>query len=144
VLALGDGGTHYGMMCDSCYPTVLLTYWSRDRRGARLPLPLAIKSLAHDPAAAVGLNDRGVIARGYKADINVIDFDRLSLPAPVVVNDLPAGGRRLMQDAHGYVATIVSGEIIRRDGAATGKLPGRLVRGAQHAPGSSLAIGMNG
>src|SRR4029077_8841226 len=122
VLGLGDGGAHYGMICDSGYPTFLLTYWSRDRRGARLPWPLAIKSLAHDPAAAVGLNDRGVIAPGYKADLNIIDFDALSLPAPVVVNDLPAGGRRLMQDAHGYVATIVSGEIIRRDGAATGKL----------------------
>ena len=134
VLGLGDGGAHYGMICDSGYPTFLLTHWSRDRRGARLPLPLAIKSLAHDPAAAVGLNDRGVIARGYKADLNIIDFDALRLPAPVVVNDLPAGGRRLMQDAHGYVATIVSGEIIRRDGAATGKLPGRLVRGAKQAP----------
>jgi len=133
VLGLGDGGAHYGMICDSGYPTFLLTHWSRDRRGARLPLPLAIKSLAHDPAAAVGLNDRGVIAPGYKADLNIIDFAALRLPAPVVVNDLPAGGRRLMQDAHGYVATIVSGEIIRRDGAATGKLPGRLVRGAQEA-----------
>ena len=133
VLGLGDGGAHYGMICDSGYPTFLLTHWSRDRRGARLPLPLAIKSLAHDTAAAVGLNDRGLIAQGFKADLNVIDFDRLRLPAPVVVNDLPAGGRRLMQAAHGYAATIVSGEIIRRDGAATGKLPGRLVRGAQKA-----------
>jgi len=133
VLGLGDGGAHYGMICDSGYPTFLLTHWSRDRRGARLPLPLAIKSLAHDPAAAVGLNDRGVIAQGFKADLNIIDFDALRLPAPVVVNDLPAGGRRLMQDAHGYVATIVSGEIIRRNGVATGKLPGQLVRGAQEA-----------
>lgn len=133
VLGLGDGGAHYGMICDSGYPTFLLTHWTRDRRGARLPLPMAIKSLAHDPAAAVGLNDRGVVAPGYKADLNVIDFAALRLPAPVVVNDLPAGGRRLMQDAHGYVATIVSGEVIRRNGVATGKLPGRLVRGAQEA-----------
>lgn len=133
VLGLGDGGAHYGMICDSGYPTFLLTHWTRDRHGARLPLPLAIKSLAHDPASAVGLNDRGVIAQGFKADLNIIDFAALRLPAPVVVNDLPAGGRRLMQDAHGYVATIVSGEIIRRNGVATGKLPGRLVRGAQQA-----------
>jgi N-acyl-D-aspartate/D-glutamate deacylase len=84
--------------------------------------------------AAVGLNDRGLIKRGYKADLNVIDYDRLSLPAPFVVSDLPAGGKRLMQHASGYAATIVSGEIIRRDGEATGKLPGRLVRGAQNAP----------
>ena len=134
ILGLGDGGAHYGMICDSGYPTFVLTHWTRDRRGAKLPLPRAIRALAHDPAAAVGLNDRGLIRHGYKADLNVIDYDKLSLPAPFVVNDLPAGGKRLMQHASGYAATIVSGEIIRRDGEATGKLPGHLVRGAQSAP----------
>lgn len=134
VLGLGDGGAHYGMICDSGYPTFVLTHWVRDRRGPKLPLALAIKELARDPANAVGLNDRGTIAPGFKADINVIDFDGLSLTTPTVVNDLPAGGKRLMQYANGYVATIVTGEVIRRNGSATGKLPGRLVRGARPAP----------
>ena len=134
ILGLGDGGAHYGMICDSGYPTFVLTHWTRDRHGAKLPLARAIRALAHDPASAVGLNDRGMIKHGYKADLNVIDYDKLSLPAPFVVSDLPAGGKRLMQHASGYAATIVSGEIIRRDGEATGKLPGRLVRGAQSAP----------
>jgi N-acyl-D-aspartate/D-glutamate deacylase len=134
ILGLGDGGAHYGMICDSGYPTFVLTHWTRDRRGAKLPLPRAIRALARDPAAAVGLNDRGLIKQGYKADLNVIDYDKLSLPAPFVVSDLPAGGKRLMQYASGYAATIVSGDIIRRDGEGTGKLPGRLVRGAQRAP----------
>jgi N-acyl-D-aspartate/D-glutamate deacylase len=135
ILGLGDGGAHYGMICDSGYPTFVLTHWTRDRAGAKLALPKAIRSLSHDPAQAVGLNDRGLIARGYKADLNVIDYDALSLSQPSVASDLPAGGKRLMQYAKGYRATIVSGEIIRRDGEATGKLPGRLVRGAQFAPG---------
>jgi N-acyl-D-aspartate/D-glutamate deacylase len=134
VLGLGDGGAHYGMICDSGYPTFVLTHWTRDRSGAKLALPRAIRSLARDPAAAVGLNDRGIVRQGYKADLNVIDYDRLRLPAPIVVNDLPAGGKRLMQHASGYAATVVSGEIIRRNGEATGKLPGRLVRGAQGVP----------
>ena len=135
ILGLGDGGAHYGMICDSGYPTFVLTHWTRDRRGAKLPLPRAIRALARDPALAVGLLDRGVIAQGCKADLNVIDYDKLRLPAPFVVSDLPAGGKRLMQQAGGYIATIVSGEIIRRNGEATGKLPGRLVRGAQKPAG---------
>ena len=122
------------MICDSGYPTFVLTHWTRDRAGAKLELSKAIKTLAHDPAAAVGLNDRGLLKRGYKADLNVIDYARLSLPAPFVINDLPAGGKRLMQDASGYVATIVSGETILWIGVSTGKLPGRLVRGAKQAP----------
>jgi N-acyl-D-aspartate/D-glutamate deacylase len=122
------------MICDSGYPTFVLTHWTRDRCGAKLPLSRAIRALAHDPAAAVGLSDRGLIKQGYKADLNVIDYEKLSLPAPFVVSDLPAGGKRLMQYASGYAATIVSGEIIRRNGEGTGKLPGRLVRGAQRAP----------
>src|SRR4029077_3830148 len=99
--------------------------------GKGFPLPYAIKSLSRDTAEAVGLEDRGLIKPGYKADINVIDFAKLSLHTPEVKRDLPAGGRRLRQNAGGYVATIVSGQVTYRDGEATGALPGRLVRGAQ-------------
>jgi N-acyl-D-aspartate/D-glutamate deacylase len=131
---LGDGGAHVGIICDASTPTFLLTHWARDRkRGAKLPIETVISRQARETAAAVGLNDRGVIAAGYKADINVIDFDRLTLRAPEVAYDLPTGGRRLMQRADGYVATIVSGTVVRREGADTGARPGRLVRGAQRA-----------
>ena len=131
---LGDGGAHVGIICDASTPTFLLTHWARDRkRGAKLPIETVISRQARETAAAVGLNDRGVIAPGYKADINVIDFDRLTLRAPEVAYDLPTGGRRLMQRAEGYVATIVSGAVVRREGVDTGARPGRLVRGAQRA-----------
>jgi N-acyl-D-aspartate/D-glutamate deacylase len=131
---LGDGGAHVGIICDASTPTFLLTHWARDRkRGAKLPIETVISRQARQTAAAVGLNDRGVIAAGYKADINVIDFDRLTLRAPEVAYDLPTGGRRLMQRAEGYVATIVSGAVVRREGADTGARPGRLVRGAQRS-----------
>jgi N-acyl-D-aspartate/D-glutamate deacylase len=104
----------------------------RDRqRGARLPLPWVVKALSHDTAQTVGLLDRGVIAPGYKADLNVIDLDRLHLHAPEVAYDLPSGGRRLVQRAEGFVATIVSGTVVYQHGTATGALPGRLVRGPQ-------------
>ena len=128
LVGLGDAGAHVGIVCDASYSTFLLTHWGRDRQGERLPLPDLVKALTSDSAEAVGLRDRGVIAPGYKADLNVIDFDRLRLRAPHTQFDLPAGGRRLMQDAEGYVATIVSGEITYREGVATGALPGRLVR----------------
>ncbi|WP_262408092.1 N-acyl-D-amino-acid deacylase family protein [Sphingopyxis sp. OPL5] len=129
LVALGDGGAHYGMICDSSYPTTLLAYWTRDRsRGPRLPLPWAVKALTNNNAVALGLKDRGLIAAGMKADINVIDYDGLRLHAPTAVHDLPAGGRRLVQRADGYDATIVSGVITRRRGERTGALPGRLVR----------------
>jgi N-acyl-D-aspartate/D-glutamate deacylase len=134
IIGIGDGGAHQGMICDSSTTTFLLTYWTRDRKGDRLPLPTAIRMLTHDTSAALGLEDRGMVAPGYKADINVIDYDRLHLHAPFVVRDLPAGGRRLMQRADGYVATIKSGQIIYREGEFTGALPGRLVRGAQPCP----------
>ena len=134
IVGLGDGGAHYGAICDASYPTFLLTYWTRDRAGEKLGLPQAIKMLAADPARALGLNDRGVIAAGYKADFNLLDQARLALHAPHVAHDLPAGGRRLDQRADGYVATIVSGTVIARNGHPTGKLPGRLVRGQQPAP----------
>jgi N-acyl-D-aspartate/D-glutamate deacylase len=134
VLGLGDGGAHCGTICDGSYPTFMLEHWVRDRtRGERLPLPLVVKWLSHDTANAVGLDDRGLIAPGYKADLNIFDLDRLHLHAPEVVHDLPSGGRRLLQRAEGYVATIVSGTAVYRDGVPTGLLPGRLVRGPQAA-----------
>lgn len=136
VLGLGDGGAHCGTICDGSYPTFMLTHWVRDRkRGERLPLAQVVKWLSHDAARAVGLDDRGVLAAGYKADLNVFDPARLHLHAPEVAHDLPTGGRRLLQRAEGYVATLVSGEVVYSNGQATGALPGRLVRGAQAAPG---------
>jgi N-acyl-D-aspartate/D-glutamate deacylase len=135
VLGLGDGGAHCGTICDGSYPTFMLTHWVRDRkRGARLPLAQVIKWLSHDTARAVELNDRGIVAQGFKADLNVLDLEGLHLHAPEVIRDLPTGGRRLMQRAQGYAATIVSGQVVYQDGKATGVLPGRLVRGAQAAP----------
>ncbi|HYG26748.1 MAG TPA: amidohydrolase family protein [Caulobacteraceae bacterium] len=131
VVALGDGGAHYGLVCDASFPTFVLTHWTRDRREGRISLPEAIKSLTSNPAGLVGLKDRGVIAAGYKADINVIDYDRLKLCMPRTVYDLPGGGRRLDQAAEGYLATFVSGSAIQVNGRQTGALPGRLVRGPQ-------------
>jgi N-acyl-D-aspartate/D-glutamate deacylase len=129
ILGLGDGGAHYSLICDAAYPTYLLTYWSRDAAGEKqLPLPWAIKKLTSETAAAVRMNDRGLLKTGYKADLNVIDLEHLRLHAPHAVYDLPAGGRRLRQRADGYDATIVSGEITYRGGQPTGALPGRLVR----------------
>lgn len=135
VLGLGDGGAHCGTICDGSYPTFMLTHWVRDRkRGGTLPLSKVVKWLSYDTARAVGLDDRGVLAEGFKADVNVLDAARLRLHAPEVAHDLPTGGRRLVQRAEGYVATFVSGELVYRNGEATGALPGRLVRGAQPAP----------
>ena len=138
VPGLGDGGAHLGVMCDATYSTFMLTHWARDRtRGERLPLPFVVKSLTQDTARVIGLNDRGLIRPGYRADLNVIDFDRLRLGLPKVRTDLPAGGRRIIQTAAGYDATILRGEITFREGAATDALPGRLVRGSQGAPVAS-------
>ncbi len=135
VLGLGDGGAHCGTICDGSYPTFMLTHWVRDRRrGERLSLPEVVKWLSHDTARAVGLGDRGLIAPGYKADLNIFDPARLQLHAPEVVHDLPNGGRRLVQRAEGYAATILSGTVVQRDGVPTGALPGRLVRGPQPVP----------
>jgi len=128
VPALGDGGAHYGMICDASYPTFMLAYWGRDRAVGRIGLPQIVRSLTTTPAEILGLNDRGRIAAGLKADLNVIDFDRLKLHSPRTIHDLPSGGRRLTQEADGYVATIVSGQIIRRGGEPTGALPGRMIR----------------
>jgi len=133
IVGLGDGGAHVGVLCDSSAISYLLTHWTRDRtRGAKLPLPWAIRRLTRDSASAIGLTDRGVLAPGYKADVNVIDYERLQLRPPEVAYDLPSGGRRLLQRTDGYVATIVSGVPVYRDGQATGALPGRLVRGTSH------------
>jgi N-acyl-D-aspartate/D-glutamate deacylase len=133
--ALSDGGAHVGAICDVSLPTFMITYWCRDRtRGPRFDLPGMIRSQTRDTAEAVGLYDRGVIAPGYLADLNVIDFDRLKLKVPHMLYDLPTGARRLMQDADGYVATIKSGRVIYREGRPTGTLPGRLIRGRQSAP----------
>jgi len=133
LLGLGDGGAHYGMICDASFPTFMLTHWVRDRAKGRLPLEWVVNALSREPARAVGLHDRGVIAEGFKADLNVIDLDRLKLHKPGVRHDLPAGGRRLAQGADGYVATIVSGVPIQREGVPVGPLPGRLVRGSRPA-----------
>jgi len=131
VIALGDGGAHYGLICDASYTTHALTYWTRDRVGERWPLAWTVRQLTDVPARAVGLGDRGRLAAGYKADLNVIDLDGLRVAAPHPVHNLPGGGRRLEQQADGYRATIVAGEVTYRDGAFTGALPGRLVRGAR-------------
>jgi N-acyl-D-amino-acid deacylase len=128
VIGLGDGGAHYGMVCDSTYTTFLLSYWTRDRKGERISLPQAISKISRETAAAIGLDDRGLLVEGGKADVNVIDYDKLQLSAPWVSHDLPAGGKRVTQSARGYDATIVSGEVILRDDHYTGKRPGRLVR----------------
>ncbi|ARR54720.1 amidohydrolase [Rhizorhabdus wittichii DC-6] len=133
-LGLGDGGAHCGVICDASLPTFMLTYWARDRAADGLTIEEAVRALTAETAQAVGLHDRGRIAPGFKADVNLIDHGRLTLHAPEMVADLPAGGRRLHQPATGYVATIVNGRVTRRDDAATGTLPGRLVRGAQPAP----------
>lgn len=140
VMGLGDGGAHYAAICDASYPTFLLTYWVRDRDGPRLTLPQAVRALTARPAATVGLEDRGLLAPGYKADVNVIDPAGMKLHLPVIRRDLPTGGRRLDQAATGYVATICSGTVIRRDDQPTGARPGRVVRGNQVAPQPSAAL----
>jgi len=135
VVSLGDGGAHCGIICDASLPTFMLTHWTRDRRrGEKLSLPQVVRAQSYDTAMAVGLRDRGLIAAGYKADINVIDYDRLRLRAPEVVYDLPSGGRRLIQKSEGYRSTIVSGVVTIRNDQPTGNLPGRLIRGAMPAP----------
>lgn len=133
VPALGDGGAHYGAICDASYSTFLLKHFVRDGKDHKLDLATAVHMLTAKAAHAVGLEDRGLLKVGMKADINVIDLDRLTLPIPRIVHDLPAGGRRLDQAATGYDATIVSGAVIRRMDKGTGVFPGRLVRGAQSA-----------
>ncbi len=131
VQGLGDGGAHSGIICDASMTTYLLSHWvMRRTRGPRLALAHAVRRLTGDPAALYGLGDRGVLAPGRRADVNLIELDALALHRPEQVNDLPAGAGRLIQRADGYVATIVAGEAILEHGEPTGALPGRLVRGA--------------
>jgi N-acyl-D-aspartate/D-glutamate deacylase len=131
IMGLGDGGAHVAFILDAGYQTWLLTHWGKTKQ--RWDMPELIRRLTSDTAQAAGLHDRGVLAVGKKADVNVIDWDRLGCDKPYVVHDLPAGGKRLMQKVHGYDATIVSGRITYRGGEVTGELPGRLVRGQQAA-----------
>ena len=132
VNSLSDGGAHCGTICDAASPTFMLQHWVRDRkRGGRISLENAIKRQCHDTARLYGLNDRGLIAPGYLADINVIDLANVKLDKPWLAFDLPAGGKRLLQKATGYVATIKSGKVTFRDGEMTGALPGGLIRGPQ-------------
>ncbi|MEA2649141.1 MAG: hypothetical protein QOG61_1576 [Candidatus Binataceae bacterium] len=125
---LGDGGAHYGMICDASFPTFMLTHWTRDRDGGKLSISRAIAALTRRPALAFGFDDRGMIASGAKADVNIIDYDKLRLHAPHVCTDLPAGGKRLDQSATGYRATICSGQVIARNDAPTGATPGKVIR----------------
>jgi N-acyl-D-aspartate/D-glutamate deacylase len=133
---LSDGGAHVGTISDASFPTTLLAHWARDR-GDRFPVQYIVQRQARDTARAVGLEDRGVLAPGYRADINVIDLDRLSMRRPEMHFDLPGGGRRLLQRADGYLHTFVSGAETYADGEPTDALPGRLVLGAQPAPAGS-------
>jgi N-acyl-D-amino-acid deacylase len=130
VLGLGDGGAHYGFISDCNYTTFMLKHWVTERSGKHFSLPEVVAMLTRKTAEAVGLNDRGLIAEGYKADLNIIDYDNLNLYQPYVVRDLPKGALRIEQDASGYVATIVSGQVIAENGVPTDCRPGRLVRNA--------------
>jgi N-acyl-D-aspartate/D-glutamate deacylase len=135
VLSLADTGAHCGVLCDASVPTQMLSFYVRDRsRGHRLGLEQAVKMQTRDTARCVGLNDRGTLEVGMKADLNLIDFEALQLEAPGIVFDLPAGGRRMFQGARGYLATIVSGEVIMENGQYTGATPGELIRGTRSAP----------
>ncbi len=131
VFGLGDGGAHVGLIADASFPTWFLSHWARDRSRDRMPVGQVVQQLTSSTARAVGLTDRGVLAEGLRADLNVIDFDHVACEAPRMAYDLPAGGKRLVQGARGYRATIVAGEVTYRDGEATGALPGRLVRGGR-------------
>ncbi len=130
VFGLSDGGAHCGVLCDASVPTYMLAYMSRDRtKGPLLPLEFTVHKMTQDTAQLYGMNDRGVIAPGFKADLNVIDFDQLKLGDPEMVYDLPAGGKRIVQKASGYTATINSGQVTYENGEHTGAMPGRLIRG---------------
>jgi len=137
VMGLGDGGAHVGTICDASFTTFLLSHWGRDRsRGDQIDLPTLVKAQSADTAAAVGLLDRGIIAPGMRADLNVIDFENLKSHAPKMVHDLPANGKRLEQTTEGYLATICNGEVTYENGVPTGALSGRLIRGQQANPGN--------
>jgi N-acyl-D-aspartate/D-glutamate deacylase len=135
VLGLGDGGAHCGVLCDASLPTFMLTHWTRDRdRGGRLSIEQVVHHQTARTAALYGFRDRGLLAPGMLADLNVIDYDALALHRPRMAYDLPAGGKRLIQRAQGYLATVKSGVVVREKDVATGELPGTLLRGAQPSP----------
>ena len=134
VIGLADGGAHVGTICDASFPTTLLTHWGRDRARGRLDVPFLVHRQTQATARAVGLLDRGVLAPGYRADVNLIDLPGLQARRPTIRHDLPAGGRRLVQQADGYVATIAAGQITYERGEATEALPGRLLRGPRPTP----------
>ena len=134
LLGLSDAGAHCGAICDAGVPTFMLTHWARDRRGPIWPLEWVVSRQTRETAAFYGLHDRGIIAPGYRADLNLIDLAGLALDPPEIAFDLPAGGRRLIQRARGYRATLCAGEVTFRDGEPTGALPGRLVRGGRGGP----------
>jgi N-acyl-D-amino-acid deacylase len=138
VNSLSDGGAHCGTICDAAATTFMLQHWVRDRATGRIPLERAIKRQCRDTAQLYGFLDRGVIASGYLADLNVIDLDTLELNLPTVAFDLPAGGRRLLQTAKGYDCTIKSGQVTFRQGQSTGAYPGRVIRGPQSEPAASI------
>ncbi|MBC7520815.1 MAG: amidohydrolase family protein, partial [Sandarakinorhabdus sp.] len=139
VISLSDGGAHCGTICDAASPTFLLQHWVRDRARGRISIENAIKRQCSDTARLYGLDDRGQLVPGMLADINLIDMKALKLGAPWMAFDLPAGGKRLLQKATGYVATIKNGKVTFRNGSMTGALPGTLVRGPQAAPVVALA-----
>jgi N-acyl-D-aspartate/D-glutamate deacylase len=139
VNSLSDGGAHCGTICDAASPTFMLQHWVRDRAGNRISLENAVKRQCRDTALLYGLSDRGLIAPGCLADINVIDLDKVKLGKPWLAFDLPAGGKRLLQKAEGYVCTIKSGQVTFRDGQYLGVHPGRLIRGPQAAPTAMAA-----
>ena len=134
IAGLSDGGAHVGFISDGSFPTFLLAYWARDAKEEVFALPEIVRRLTSDTARAAGLSDRGLLKPGLKGDVNVFDLAALSLDAPRMVADLPAGGRRLLQRARGYAATVVAGQVTYRDGQATGALPGRLLRGRRRNP----------
>jgi N-acyl-D-aspartate/D-glutamate deacylase len=134
VPGLSDGGAHVGTICDASFPTTLLSYWGRDRDHGRFDVEWLVQQQCRATAETVGLLDRGIVAPGFKADINIIDFDRLGMRAPRLVFDLPAGGKRLLQQSSGYLHTFASGVEVCTNGESTGATPGHLVRGAQPDP----------
>jgi len=135
ICGIGDAGAHVGTICDASYPTYLLTHWARDRtRGPKLGLEFLVNKQTRRTAETYGLLDRGLLRSGYKADINVVDFEALSVGRPELVYDLPAGGKRLVQHPEGYLHTFVSGVEVQASGTLTGERPGKLLRGAQSSP----------
>ena len=134
VLGLGDGGAHCNAICDASIETWMLTHWTRDRAGDRLPVEWVVRKMSRDTAEVYGLLDRGALAPGLKADVNLIDYEALEIEAPRIAHDLPTGAPRFVQGSTGYAATIVSGQVTIEQGEPTGTLPGRLLRGARPDP----------